>query len=74
MSEVNSMEKILIQKIEESLKYRVNLIDELMGDYDITDPDFDDTYGEGYYDRLWDERIYMNFLLEKIDMLKTKDA
>lgn len=74
MSEANSMEKILIQKIEDSLKSRVNLIDELMGDYDINDPDFDDTYSEGYYDRLWDERIYMNFLLEKIDMLKTKDA
>ena len=56
---------LVLMDVKESLKLRLNLVKELMADYDPSDPNFEDTYGEGYYDRLWDEAIYINFVLEK---------
>lgn len=56
---------VLLLDVKDTLKLRLALIKELMADYDPSDPDFEDTYSEGYYDRLWDEAIYINFVLEK---------
>lgn len=56
---------MVLLDVKESLKLRLNLLKELMADYDPSDPNFEDTYSEGCYDRLWDEAIYINFVLDK---------
>ncbi len=52
---------------KETLYSRRNDVTESLNDYDPTDPDFEDTYGEGYHDRLCDEQI---FLLNILDMIE----
>jgi hypothetical protein len=38
-----------------------------MSEYDTSDPDFEDTYSEGRYDTLWDQRCYLFDLIVKIE-------
>jgi len=56
-----------IQDILDSLKGRVRSIDIELCGYDTGDPDFEDTYSEGRYDQLWDERNYIFSLIHKIE-------
>ena len=56
-----------VQDILDSLKSRILLIDEFMSEYDTSDPDFEDTYSEGRYDTLWDQRCYLFDLIVKIE-------
>ena len=55
-----------VQDILNSLKARILWLDEAMIEYDTSDPDFEDTYSEGRYDQLWDERCYIFDLIVKI--------
>ncbi len=56
-----------VQDILDSLKDRILWIDELMSEYDADDPEFEDTYREGRYDTLWDQRCYIFDLINKIE-------
>lgn len=62
--------EMVLDRVEATLKGRAKYLEELMDDYDPDDPDFEDSYGEGSYDRLFEEFYYIQYVL---DMLK-KDA
>jgi len=62
---VGSSEMVL-GRVEAMLKERAKYLEEMMNDYDINDPDFEDTYGEGSYDRLFDEHYYIRHVLDTI--------
>ena len=56
-----------VQDILDSLKDRILQLDEAVSEYDTSNPDFEDTYSEGRYDQLWDERCYIFNLVNKIE-------
>ena len=42
-----------------ALLSRLDDVRSMMAEYDPEDPDFEDTYSEGYYDRLCDEYTFL---------------
>ena len=59
--------EMILDRVEDTLKERVKLLDELMSDYDVNNPDFEDSYGEGSYNRLFDEYTYIQYVLSMIE-------
>lgn len=54
-------------EVKENLYEYLKEIEECISEYDPSDPDFEDTYAEGYYDRLVCEHRFLRNMLDKME-------
>lgn len=54
-------------ELKEELYQYLNEIEKNLWEYDPSDPDFEDTYAEGYYDRLVCEQSFLRNMLDKME-------